>query len=331
MKKIDLLFNNTTATYKYFWFLSIIDKVRLENKTKITFDELVIDIISKAWDLIQKHDLNFGQADSFKAQIEELEDTLSISKDINTQKLKTLLKQRKEAIKPILKIFTLNVPYRFLSPWIRFETNEQVKRDSKLNLNNPIYQIENEEIEIYPDWVSYIKSNSYDLKRYTINQLSLFLETRNKNIPNIEEKLIHTLLIEQEEILKVAESNQIICPFCSISNDIKIIYETTNTLSFYDIYPVSNGHTLIIPKQHIENYFTIEEKLQMELWQSVNKVKKILDNLYKPQGYNTGINIGKAAGQSIFHTHIHLIPRYQNDCQNPLGGVRGVIAEKQKY
>lgn len=128
MKKIDLLFNNTTATYKYFWFLSIIDKVRLENKTKITFDELVIDMISKAWDLIQKHDLNFGQADSFKAQIEELEDTLSISKDINTQKLKTLLKQREEAIKPILKIFTLNVPYRFLSPWIRFETNEQVKR-----------------------------------------------------------------------------------------------------------------------------------------------------------------------------------------------------------
>lgn len=331
MKKIDLLFNNTSATYKYFWFLSIIDKVVLENKTKISFDELAVDMISKAWNLIQKHNLNFGQLDSFKAQIDVLESVLYISKDITPKRVKRLLEHNKDSIKSILKIFTKDVPYRFLSPWIRFETNEQVIKDSKQNINNPIYKIENSEIEIYQDWTNYIKNNSYELKRYTINQLSQFLETRNEGILNIEEKLIQTLFIEKEEILKVAENNEIICPFCNITTNTKIIYETANTLSFYDKYPVTKGHTLIIPKQHIEDYFQIEVTLQNELWNSVNHCKKILDNLHKPNGYNTGINIGKAAGQSIFHTHIHLIPRYNGDIPNPLGGVRGVIAEKQKY
>lgn len=331
MENIGSLFDNTTATYKYFWFLSIIDKVTLENKTKITFDELVIDMISKAWDYIQKHNLSFGHADSFKMQIEELENVLALSKDTSPENIKTILESNIETIKPILKVFTINVPYRFLSPWIRFETNEQVIKVAKQNLNNPMYWIDNNEINIYPQWISYIKSKSQELKKETEYQLHLFLHKRNSNSPFLEEKLNKIHPFQQEEILKVAENNQIICPFCNLSSNIQIIYETTNTLSFYDLYPVSKGHTLIIPKQHIEDYFTIKQNLQTELWQSVNHCKKILDNLYKPDGYNTGINIGKAAGQSIFHTHIHLIPRYKDDTPNPLGGVRGVIAEKQKY
>jgi len=121
------------------------------------------------------------------------------------------------------------------------------------------------------------------------------------------------------------------CPFCYIAPEVTILLETENALAILDRFPVSEGHTLIIPKRHTANYFELSPDEQTELWTLVNQTKHKLDSLYHPDGYNVGININPAAGQTIFHVHIHLIPRYHNDTPHPRGGVRGVIPEKRGY
>jgi len=103
------------------------------------------------------------------------------------------------------------------------------------------------------------------------------------------------------------------CPFCDESN-----YEVIGDLVFTksDSYPVSKGHTLIIPKRHVSSYFDCTKQEKLELWDD---------------GFNIGINVGEAAGQTVPHMHIHIIPRYIADMADPRGGVRGVIPDKQKY
>ncbi len=110
-----------------------------------------------------------------------------------------------------------------------------------------------------------------------------------------------------------------------------MLSEIATAVAFFDGYPVSKGHTLIIPKRHVENYFDLTTHEQRALWLLVNRCKKLLTERFHPDGFNVGINVGEAAGQSIFHVHIHLIPRYNGDVENPKGGVRGVIPGKQKY
>ena len=121
------------------------------------------------------------------------------------------------------------------------------------------------------------------------------------------------------------------CPFCNLNSKVELVSETATAVAFLDGYPVSKGHTLIIPKRHVDNYFELTTHEQRALWLMVNRCKKILTERFNPDGFNVGINIGEAAGQSISHVHIHLIPRYKGDVKNPKGGVRGVIPRKQNY
>ena len=103
------------------------------------------------------------------------------------------------------------------------------------------------------------------------------------------------------------------------------------SLSFFDGFPVSPGHALIIPRRHVASFFDLTQEERQDMFNMVNEVKRILDDRFHPDGYNIGVNIGEAAGQSIFHVHLHLIPRYSGDVPNPRGGVRGVIPHKQSY
>ena len=121
------------------------------------------------------------------------------------------------------------------------------------------------------------------------------------------------------------------CPFCKLSRRVEIICETATCVAFYDGYPVSPGHALIIPKRHVASYFdlTYHEREAMNV--VLQYVKQRVDERFHPDGYNVGININEAAGQSVFHCHMHLIPRFKGDVPNPKGGVRGVIPSKQKY
>ena len=106
-----------------------------------------------------------------------------------------------------------------------------------------------------------------------------------------------------------------------------------NSIGFviFDKYPVSKGHSLIIPNRVYSNYFDSSEEEIIGLNNLLFKTKKFLDQKFQPQGYNIGVNCGQVSGQTIEHLHIHLIPRYTNDIKDPTGGVRGVIPAKQKY
>lgn len=121
------------------------------------------------------------------------------------------------------------------------------------------------------------------------------------------------------------------CIFCDISKD-KILFETEYWKCIYDAFPVSTGHILAILKRHEKNFFNLsKEELEDLNIRVIFKVKNIIDNKFNPDGYNIGVNIGKSGGQTINHCHIHIIPRYIGDCEDPTGGVRGVISNKQKY
>ena len=124
------------------------------------------------------------------------------------------------------------------------------------------------------------------------------------------------------------------CPFCKIErliNKDRIVYQDDTWIAIYDNYPVSQGHVLLIPKRHVETFFNLNMVEFGSLGVTIGIIKMILDKKFHPDGYNIGANCGEVAGQTVMHCHIHIIPRYKGDMENPRGGVRGVIPEKQKY
>lgn len=121
------------------------------------------------------------------------------------------------------------------------------------------------------------------------------------------------------------------CPFCIVQSSQNLLFENDVCIVIFDNFPVSPGHLLVIPRRHVASYFDLSPEEQQALWQMVNQCKSFLDNKHHPDGYNIGVNVNTAAGQSIPHVHIHLIPRYTGDIPNPRGGVRGVIPQKQNY
>ena len=130
------------------------------------------------------------------------------------------------------------------------------------------------------------------------------------------------------KILRVEEENS---PFCNLFRRVEIICETATCVAFYDGYPVSPRHALIIPKRHVANYFDLTNHEREAMNVMLQYVKRKIGECFHPDGYNIGINVNEAAGQSVFHVHMHLIPRYKGNVEKPKGGVRGVIPSKQSY
>ncbi|HUW63640.1 MAG TPA: HIT family protein [Spirochaetia bacterium] len=118
------------------------------------------------------------------------------------------------------------------------------------------------------------------------------------------------------------------CPFC---NHPGIILDNDLAFAAYDRYPVTPGHMLIIPKRHFLDFFQCTDQEKKAISDMLDQCKNHLDQEFQPDGYNIGINCGEAAGQTVFHLHVHFIPRYRGDIENPHGGVRGVIPEKRIY
>lgn len=121
------------------------------------------------------------------------------------------------------------------------------------------------------------------------------------------------------------------CFFCKCINEKNYTLENEYAIMRYDNFPVNDGHLEIIPKRHVKDWWSTTNEERMAIFELLDEAKKIVDEKYHPDAYNIGMNLGEAAGQSVMHLHVHLIPRYKGDVPNPRGGVRGVIPNKQSY
>jgi len=119
------------------------------------------------------------------------------------------------------------------------------------------------------------------------------------------------------------------CIFCQ--PDRLILAQSTLSLAFPDGFPVSKGHTLVVPKRHVVSLWEMTSEEYMDAFDLVRQVKEVLEKMFTPQGFNVGVNCGETAGQSVSHVHIHVIPRYTGDVPNPRGGIRNVIPGKGNY
>jgi ATP adenylyltransferase len=127
------------------------------------------------------------------------------------------------------------------------------------------------------------------------------------------------------------EVAQGICPFCDLIQNSQPVAELGTFVAKYDKYPVSKGHTLLIPKRHVETFFALNEDEVKDFFNLLLEIQQMIEREFVPDGFNIGVNVGAAAGQTIAHLHVHVIPRYVRDVKNPRGGVRGVIPGRADY
>jgi len=125
-------------------------------------------------------------------------------------------------------------------------------------------------------------------------------------------------------------SNAPTCPFCNLDKS-RIILANDHAIAFHDGFPVTPGHTLIVPKRHIASFFEATREEQTALYDLLAETRHNLQEERSPDGFNIGINDGSAAGQTVMHLHIHLIPRYAGDTDDPRGGVRWIMPKKAAY
>ena len=120
------------------------------------------------------------------------------------------------------------------------------------------------------------------------------------------------------------------CPFCSPADD-RIVQAFDFALVLRDGFPISPGHTLIVPRRHVRSFFALDSREQAAMLEALNWAKGELAQSHHPDAFNVGLNDGPAAGQTVPHCHLHLIPRYAGDVAEPRGGVRWIIPGKAKY
>lgn len=120
------------------------------------------------------------------------------------------------------------------------------------------------------------------------------------------------------------------CPFCDLHAR-EILVENELAVAFPDGFPVNPGHTLIVPRRHVATWFDATREEQLAILDLADRVKAGLDSERRPDGYNLGLNCGEAAGQTVAHLHLHVIPRFRGDHPSPKGGVRWIFPDKAKY
>jgi diadenosine tetraphosphate (Ap4A) HIT family hydrolase len=120
------------------------------------------------------------------------------------------------------------------------------------------------------------------------------------------------------------------CPFCNPSAD-EIVAKNDLCYARRDRYPVNKGHLLVIPFRHTLDFFSMTAEEKQAVLALVDECKVVIEENFKPAGYNIGFNVGVAAGQTVMHCHCHVIPRYVGDVKEPRGGVRGVVPGKSGY
>jgi ATP adenylyltransferase len=121
------------------------------------------------------------------------------------------------------------------------------------------------------------------------------------------------------------------CPFCELEDSERVFFYDNLIRVFWDGFPVSPGHALVVPRRHVVGWFDATPEERAALVHGLDIARAAILERYAPDGFNIGVNVGEAAGQTVFHVHVHLIPRYRGDVPDPRGGVRCVIPAKARY
>lgn len=194
--RLGKIFSNTVATYKFFWFVSIMQIHAKSDNLKIGVWDIVIRMVANAWYPIHYFRLSFGKSDSLFNIVIELQHITQIPIDANTDTIINCLKERlgDKKIKKLLNILTLNVPYRFLRPWIDTSDDREMIVRSQTLENNCLYSLYKDGKEFYillnSDWNQYLHNHYNILVDFAYWNLTLFLQVRNPNVPAIPNKLI---------------------------------------------------------------------------------------------------------------------------------------------
>lgn len=184
------IFSNTTATYKFYWFVAMMDCVVKERKTRISFWEIIAGMVAESWYPIHYFKLSFGKSDSLFDKSLEIQKEFQISIEADKDKIKKQLLDNLNDTKKYLRVFTINVPYRFLSPWIKYTCDDDVVTKSQRFENDCLYAIYGDEIVINDNWVEYLAEHYAILRDFAFWNLTIFLQKRNPNVPDVPSKLI---------------------------------------------------------------------------------------------------------------------------------------------
>lgn len=236
IEKLSAVFNSTTNSYKYYWFLSILNFLKQNPKKKIPIDLIVIDMIATAWYPINYFKLSFGELDQFSISILELQNRFGYPLDIKRQELiADLLRRIKDpTIKSIITKLSRYVPYRFISPWFMDETAGilDTKKNALINsLSNQyftnessasIYRIIDESIEINNLWEQYLIKHLPILQGFSYWNLIKFLQKKNPNVPSISEKLF------QPEMRALKSARSYWDTYLESKKNLKCIYSDEN-------------------------------------------------------------------------------------------------------
>ena len=195
--RLGKIFDKTVATYKYFWFISILQMHAKKNNLRMDIWDIVIRMVANAWYPIHYFKLSFGKSDSLFDIVMDLQQITGIPIDSDIETISPALTEKLEnsKIKKHLRILTLNVPYRFLRPWIdTSDDKEMVLRSQKME-NGCLYSLHKEDnanfyITINPKWDSYLHNHYGILMDFAYWNLTQFLQSRNPNVPAISNKLI---------------------------------------------------------------------------------------------------------------------------------------------
>jgi hypothetical protein len=189
------VFDKTVATYKYYWFLGILELFIKEGKTRFTIWDVAVYMISHAWFPVTFFKLSFGKSESLFDTILELQQKYGISANTGVDELQKLFKEllQNSNLKKDINFFQLNVPYRFLNPWIPTSSDKDITLRSQTYENDCLYKLERINgtlwVELNPKWFDYLSENNSILRDFIYWNLTLFLQIRNPNVPNIPNKL----------------------------------------------------------------------------------------------------------------------------------------------
>ena len=121
------------------------------------------------------------------------------------------------------------------------------------------------------------------------------------------------------------------CVMCEHASGDELVASNALAAAFADGFPLTPGHTLIVPRRHEPDFLALSPAEQAAIWALVPEVRRHLEARLRPDGYNIGVNVGEAAGQTVGHAHLHVIPRYRGDVPDPRGGIRWIIPDKARY